>query len=89
MYCIEIFNPSSIVRNFIISSVSCNYVNDINYIKKQNVHPFIQSNTDDYILIEFWTDDVKLIKDYIKFLNSQFLDYKITERGKNESLCNS
>lgn len=52
---------------------------DAPYHKRfRQTQPFIQSRTDDYLLIEFWTDDYNAIRDMVLMLAGKF-DFDFTE----------
>lgn len=65
MPCIEITNPTEKIRNFLRNAVLENRVNESAYIAKRYSTPFLQSDHDDYILIEFWGKDPTPFMDWL------------------------
>jgi hypothetical protein len=59
-------------KNFLKRAVLDNWIKSEFYQKKQKVSPFLQSNCNDFIMVEFWTDDLKAVEEYVEFLNSEY-----------------
>ena len=68
MYCCKIYNNTRIAD--ICKSVLLeNRIDHLDYISRQKACPFLQCNTPEYTLIEFWTKDFKAIEDFVSYLN--------------------
>jgi hypothetical protein len=76
-YCFQIENTTSEFQEFIRSEVS-RYCGDDEILKlKQDAQPFLQGDSDDWIFVEFWTDDYDKIQKWIDYLNHQLSEKKI------------
>ena len=58
--------------DFLKYAVMSNRIDSPFYKAKNKVNPFIQSLTDDFIMVEFWTEDFKAIEGYVEFLNHEY-----------------
>jgi len=72
MMCISIKNPTCDERSFWHRALRANHRDDQFYIQRQKVHPFLQCDRQDYVLIEFWTSDEQAVNDYIAWCSSVF-----------------
>lgn len=72
MMCVSMTDPTREERWFWLRALRANRREDRFYTQRQKVHPFLQSDHPDYILIEFWTSDEKAVKAYIAWCNSVF-----------------
>lgn len=69
MYCVEIFNNPEL-SEYCKNVLSNNNIFSANYVARQKACPFLQSHTNDYCLIEFWTNDFDAIQTFVDYLNS-------------------
>jgi hypothetical protein len=53
---LEIRNPGKRLHDFFVYFVTCNYMPDPRYKLSHDVSAFLQGESPDWILIEFWTD---------------------------------
>ena len=60
--------PTPAERAFLHRVLRANLITDAFYQAKRLAHPFLQSDHDTYILIEFWKPDGA--DEYVSFLNS-------------------
>jgi hypothetical protein len=58
--------------DFLKFAVLANHIESPFYKAKQKVNPFIQSLSDNFIMIEFWTYDFDAVESYVEFLNEQY-----------------
>ena len=72
MMCVSVVDPTREERWFWQRALRANHCEDRFYVKRQKARPFLQSDRPDYILIEFWTSDEKMVKEYIDWCNSVF-----------------
>lgn len=54
MPCIQLENASDVEREFLRMAVLDNFTDSPFYQRKQKVSPFLQTDYDGYLLIEFW-----------------------------------
>lgn len=68
---IQIENPTEAERNFLRRAVLTQMMDDVFYINKQGAQPFLQSDSENFILIEFWgkKENAQLYVDWLN--NSQ------------------
>lgn len=68
---IQIENPTEAERNFLRRAVLTQMMDDVFYINKQSAKPFLQSDSEKFILIEFWgkKENAQL---YVDWLNSDY-----------------
>lgn len=76
-YGIELYDDGSIdyfqiKKDFLKRCVCDNYTESEYYKAKDKVKPFIQSYTDNFIMVEFWTKDFEAIEKYVNFLNEKY-----------------
>ena len=64
--CIEIENPTQKVRQIIKSVLTANHFDDPDYQACQLPRPFLQCDTEDYMLIEFWGTNVPEFVSYLQ-----------------------
>lgn len=76
MYCIELTATSVELKNFLRSELLNNMMNSEAYQQRSGVSPFLQGDSGEWILIEFWSNDYDKIVNYINYLNN-----KIAERN--------
>ena len=69
MYCCEIYNNSKLA-DICKRVIANNLINTPDYIISQKARPFLQCNTPDYTLIEFWTSDFGAIEWFVDFINT-------------------
>lgn len=72
MYCVKVINPSKELRVFLRWAITDNLSSSDYYIKRRLANPFLQSDHEDYILIEFWSDDLSKITECVDWLNEKF-----------------
>jgi len=65
MPCIQIEYPSPETAHFIKSAVLCQWTNKIEYQLARRAGAFLQSFSNDYILVEFWRDDYQAFVDWL------------------------
>lgn len=63
---IQLENPTEAERMFLRRAVLTQFTDDIFYQKKQDASPFLQSESEHFILVEFWGN----AKDFVDWLNS-------------------
>lgn len=63
---IQLENPTEAERWFLRRAVLTQFTDDIFYKKKQDASPFLQSESKNFILVEFWGN----AKDFVDWLNS-------------------
>lgn len=68
-YCIQVKNPTKELRTFLKWAITDNLWQSDFYQKRQIANPFLQSDHEDYILIEFWSDNLDEILLYVDWLN--------------------
>ncbi len=68
--CIEVRNPSECVREAIVGAVCNQWTPSDDYKAKQKSAPFVQSNCEDYLLIEMWcgSQDPTISQEYLEYL---------------------
>lgn len=80
-YCIEIANAPTKLHCWLRGAVLANHIDDPFYLKKQEVTPFLQGGSNRYngwILIEFWTRDLDKIREYVAWLNEEWVKFDQT-----------
>lgn len=78
MNAIEIRNPTEYQRN-IIREIICNqWISSEEYKLRTTCGAFLQCDSEDYILIEFWSK-FEGIQPFIDFINKKFKKEKIFE----------
>lgn len=65
MPCIQIENPSQPWRSIIRQAITVNDMNDPAYGLRSEAGAFLQSDSDDYLLVEFWKPDYQPFVDYL------------------------
>lgn len=65
MPCIQIRNPSPRLQEIIHRALRANRVDDPAYILKTKSGAFLQSDAEDFILVEFWQNDYQSFVDYL------------------------
>ncbi|MDO8504884.1 MAG: hypothetical protein Q7S36_03470 [Candidatus Liptonbacteria bacterium] len=70
MPCIEIQNPKPEVREIIRKAVLDNFMDSPAYKVSKKAGAFLQGETDDWILVEFWQEDYQPFVDYLNKLLS-------------------
>lgn len=68
MNCIEVRDPEPRVRAIIKAAVACNWRGDERYELGSNAGAFLQSDHEDYLLIEFWGRDFQPFVDLLNRL---------------------
>jgi len=68
MPCIEIRNPTSVVRDIVRGAILCNLMDDKRYILHKKAGAFLQGDEEDWMLVEFWTKDYQPFVDYLNEL---------------------
>jgi len=77
-YGIELFNngndPDFMKKQSFLKMAVINNHMDLDYYKmKDKVNPFLQGyDVENWIMVEFWTDDFEAIEKYIDFLNEKY-----------------
>lgn len=74
--CIEIQHPAPEIKSLIHRVLSANNLGDPAYELKNKAGAFLQSDSQDYLLVEFWTDGYRPLVDY---LNQELI--KLRENG--------
>lgn len=65
MSCIQVENPSARLRDIIRQAIMANHIDDLAYELRTDAGAFLQSDSDDYILVEFWKPDYQKFVDYL------------------------
>lgn len=73
---IQHFHPK--VREIIRTAMLDNRLNSLAYQLKQRARAFLQGESDDWLLIEFWNTDPSAHMPFVDYLNEQI----IAERSK-------
>jgi len=68
---IHVHNPSPQLRNLLRRVMTANMSGDPSYELKAKAHPFLQCDSDEYMMIEFWTNRQNSIKDFVDHLNAE------------------
>lgn len=66
----EITNPSPQMRSIIGRVITANHMEDPNYIARKKVGAFLQIDTDEYVLVEFWQGSPEEHQTFIDHINS-------------------
>lgn len=69
MPAIELKNPAPEIREFILQAMRENRLGHPAYEARSKASAFLQSNSNDYLLIEFWN---QTYKEFIEYLNTEF-----------------
>lgn len=69
MKCVEIEYPTENERNFIRNAVLENRIEHPAYVAARSGIPFLQSDHEDYLLVEFWG---RRPEPFVYYLNSHF-----------------
>ena len=72
MHCLSIRDPSDELRQYLLYALRTNFIESPFYQQRVKAHPFLQCDSKDYILIEFWVKDVAVIKRYLDFLEKKY-----------------
>lgn len=67
---IQVQNPTELERMFLRRAVLTQFTDDVFYQKKQDAKPFLQSETKDFIMIEFWGGQANA-ELFVDWINSQ------------------
>lgn len=78
---VSIIDPTPQVRWFLMKAMRANNREDPFYKKSRKAVPFLQCDSRDYMLIEFWTSDTAAIDRYVAWLNSVY-DSTIAEHAR-------
>lgn len=70
MFAIELINPGEEERSFLKSVILNNWTEDTDYKYSKKASPFIQCDSSDYLLIEFWNP--RGIDEFIEYLNNRW-----------------
>ena len=66
---VQLVNPTELERKFIVNTVCCNRMDDERYKLRQRAGAFLQSDSADYVLVEFWQKDYQ---PFVDWLNANF-----------------
>lgn len=66
---IQLENPTGAERAFLRRAVLTQYTDDVFYTKKQEATPFLQAESKDFMLVEFWKGGVAA-QEFVDWLNS-------------------
>ena len=66
--CIEVRNPTPELRRIIKGAIRTNHMDDPSYKLRQDAGAFLQGDSEDWILVEFWQKDYQLFVDYLNSL---------------------
>ena len=69
MICADITNPSESLRQAIYQCIRDNFNDSPVYLLKLDAQPFLQCDSDDYMLIEFWSDDEASQQKFVDAIN--------------------
>ena len=66
--CIEIRDPSPDLKRIIKNALKANHIDDPSYRLRQEAGAFLQGDSEDWILVEFWQKDYQPFVDYLNNL---------------------
>lgn len=67
---IQVENPTEVERMFLRRAILTQFTDDVFYQKKQDSKPFLQCETKDFILVEFWGGKLNAML-FVDWLNSE------------------
>lgn len=76
-YCLNILKPSPKLRVFLRYALTDNFCKSEYYMKRAIASPFLQCDHEEYLLIEFWSDDLDRIQEYVDFLNQKISESEV------------
>lgn len=68
---VHIDNPSPQLRALLRRVMTANMSGDPSYELRIRAHPFLQCDSDEYMMIEFWTDRQNSIENFVDHINAE------------------
>ncbi len=68
----EVVRPTERERGFIQRVIRANHMDDPAYHARRNCQAFLQGDSEDWVLIEFWTDDLAECQRFVDYLNDHY-----------------
>ena len=75
---LQLYNPSAHEREFVRAAVMCCWIDSPAYRSREGSGAFLQSDHNDYVLVEFWQNDYE---PFIDYLNDNFDEWVTLHEG--------